>query len=156
MRSFDEKSLAYSWEIGDYHFVQLHLRPEYTVTDKRVGVASSIPWLTQDVADADRRGKKIVVNFHDAAGARTAGFLGAIRGRRVVAIFAGHLHERWGRTGSVPGTQIPIFLSGSSDQRKFLLAEFAPGYLRVVVVDSTRGKPTFVGISGTNVYRVDF
>jgi len=27
--NFDEKSLAYSWNIGSYHFVQLHNHPTY-------------------------------------------------------------------------------------------------------------------------------
>lgn len=154
--SFDVRSLAYSWDVGGYHFVQLHLHPTYVVTDREVGISSAIPWLKQDLAEASRRGQKIVLNFHDAHeraalfSAPKREFLDAIRGQRVVAIFAGHIHSRWGRVGNVKGTSIPVFLSGSSDNRKFLLAEFGPRGFKVAVVDSAGGRPKLQGPSGSN------
>jgi uncharacterized protein YoxC len=147
--SFDTKSLAYSFEIGDYHFVQLHNYPTFEISEKNLKVKKSIGWLKEDLASAARRGKKSVLNFHDASqreairSSPSADFVDAIAGKNVVAVFAGHIHEQWGYRGNVKNTQIPVFLSGSSDNRSFLLAEFGPNGLKVAVVRSHGGKPAF-------------
>jgi PKD repeat protein len=76
-------SLAYSFDIGNFHFVQLQYRPDYqhnlpprTITgpvttyeiDDSPGftVTSSYAWLMQDLTAATAAGKSIVLNMHDA------------------------------------------------------------------------------------------
>ncbi len=81
-------SLSYSYDLGDYHFVQLHLTPGYDKnlpgaqllagypgpfglgTDKTPSfhVTSSWPWLKKDLAAATAAGKFIVLNMHAADG----------------------------------------------------------------------------------------
>ena len=62
-------SLAYSWEVGDIHFVQLNNYPYYShraaaSLDWDVQIVSSLAWLYGDLKQARQRGKQIIVNFH--------------------------------------------------------------------------------------------
>jgi Calcineurin-like phosphoesterase len=145
VQSFDKHSLAYSWNMGSYHFVQLHNYPTYS--RKQIDISSSIEWLKQDLAAATAAGRRIVLNFHDYGEhmkVKDKQFLGAIAGQNVVAVFVGHIHEDRGYVGTVPGTNIPYFRSGSSDHHTFLLVEFADTYMNVGVIDSTDGVPKFL------------
>ncbi len=145
VRDFDQKSLAYSWDMGGYHFVQLHNYPTYTRT--KIGISSSIPWLKADLTRATAEGKKIVLNMHDYGehmAVTDPEFLAAIAGQRVVALFAGHAHHLNGFNETVPNTNIPVFRSGSTDEHKFLLVEFADTHMNVAVIDSTAGAPRFL------------
>jgi len=124
-------SLSYSFEIGDFHFVQLQYRPDYrrdlpekTVTgpittykiDESPGftVTPSYTWLKKDLAAATAAGKFIVLNMHDVwltdcdecnpqktAVKDDPEFLKAIAHQNVVAIFAGHIHDSSGLKGYV-------------------------------------------------------
>src|SRR5262249_9175904 len=77
LRKDYQGSLAYSWEIGDVHFVQLHNYPAYTnswngwngdaARRDYVEITSSMNWLRKDLTDARNRGKIIILNMHDAA-----------------------------------------------------------------------------------------
>src|SRR5215471_15181674 len=69
-------SLAYSFDIGKYHFVQLQFRPNYQVDlpacetlanfeSPGFKVTSSYAWLTQDLAAAAAAGQYSVINMHD-------------------------------------------------------------------------------------------
>jgi cytolysin (calcineurin-like family phosphatase) len=148
---FDDKSLAYSWDIGNFHFVQLHNYPTYTA--KEVDIESAIEWLKNDLVSATADGKKIVLNMHDYdAVAENADFKNAIKGHSIVALFAGHKHEKTGWLGNVTNTdaagksyEFPYFFSGSSDYQTFLLVEFTDTYMNVGVISSKDGKPVFVG-----------
>lgn len=70
-------SLAYSWDMANVHFVQLHNFPTYekswsnyvSVGDaarKTVEIKNSLEWLEEDLAKARNAGKAIILNFHDA------------------------------------------------------------------------------------------
>ncbi|APR80748.1 Hypothetical protein A7982_06095 [Minicystis rosea] len=145
VQSFDKKSLAYSWNVGSYHFVELHNYPTYE--RKEIEISSSIPWLKTDLAAATAAGRKIVLNFHqydtESMKADDQDFLQAIAGQNVVAVFTGHVHRHHGYTGKIHGTKIPYFRAGASDYHTFLLAEFGEDYMNVGVIDSTNGAPTF-------------
>ncbi|MRI34766.1 hypothetical protein EOPP23_17430 [Endozoicomonas sp. OPT23] len=141
---FNESSLAYSWDIGNYHFVQLHNYPGYTYSD--VNVSDSYEWLRSDLEIAHNAGQRIVLNMHDSgADLYSLAFRAAISERNVVAIFSGHLHEQNGFVGSVNnGSQsIPIFRSGASEYSTLLLAEFGANHLTVAVVETFDGIPVF-------------
>lgn len=170
-------SLSYSYNVGNYHFVQLHNYPGYEVnlprktgvvkpnTDYGIGyspgfaVLKSYHWLQQDLARATAAGKYSVINVHDSGSTlgsldssdsekqeQYKSFRNAITNQSVVAIFAGHLHEKYGKYETVENGphSIPVFLSGSSECRRFLLAEFHDTYFNVGVVNASQGKPVFV------------
>ncbi|MFN8354853.1 MAG: metallophosphoesterase [Spirosomataceae bacterium] len=69
-------SLAYSWNEGNVHFVQLQYYPLYerewsnyvsigAAKTKTVKITNSFKWLTNDFAQARNEGKAIIVLFHD-------------------------------------------------------------------------------------------
>ena len=136
-KDWDPGSLSYSFEIGEYHFVQLHNRPNYVAPS--IDIETSFTWLEKELNDATQRGLRSVVNMHDYGDKMSwdnADFLKAIDGQDVVAVFAGHIHHDHGKVGVVPGTSIPIFRSGASEYNTFLLAEFGDNYMNVGVIDS--------------------
>ncbi len=63
IESYNSGSLAYLWNMGSYHFVQLHNYPTYRVPS--IGVQSSMAWLKKDLDRAKIANKKIVVDLHD-------------------------------------------------------------------------------------------
>lgn len=145
VHGFDAGSLAYSWDIGSWHFVQLHNYPTYA--EPAIGVSSAITWLANDLAEAAAAEKKVVLNLHDYAehwSMTNAGFQAAISGKTVVAVFAGHFHGTDGLTSTVPSTSIPIFLSGAAEKNRFLLAEFGDDYLTVATINTLNGAPAFL------------
>lgn len=143
--NFDAGSLSYSWDYRGYHFVQLHNYPTYTVGPP-INVTSSIAWLANDLAQAAAAEKRIVLNMHDYGdhwSTSDPGFYAAIVGKPIVALFAGHFHGTHGRFATVPGTLIPVFISGSADTRHFLIAEFADTYMSVATVNTNGGVPAW-------------
>ncbi|MGZ8184634.1 MAG: metallophosphoesterase [Methylobacter sp.] len=153
VQRFDQDSLAYSWDIGGYHFVQLNNYPTYAASS--ISIKSAIAWLKTDLATATAAGQKIVLNFHDYGDHMPqddAGFLDAINGANVVALFAGHIHGDEGNIGTISGTQIPVFRSGASEYNRFLLVEFGSNYMNVGVINSSVfGTAKFVN-SDTKTY----
>ena len=143
VQRFDTNSLAYSWNVGSWHFVQLHNRPDYA--EAGIGIRDSFAWLKADLAAATAAGRRSVLNFHDYGDHMKqddARFLAAIAGQRVAAVFAGHIHQDSGYVGAVPGRpEIPIYRSGSSEHQTFLLAEFGPDRLTVASISSEGGAP---------------
>ncbi|RKH11734.1 hypothetical protein D7V97_10320 [Corallococcus sp. CA053C] len=145
IQGFDKQSLAYSWNQGSYHFVQLHNHPVYSA--KAIDVSPSIAWLKKDLAAATAAGRKIILNLHDYGDHMEEDnpeFLAAIAGQNVVAVFAGHMHGEHGYREQVSETDIPVFRSGSSDKHTFLLVQFADTYLTVGVINSEDGKTEFL------------
>lgn len=155
LESFDVDSLAYSWNEGRYHFVQLHNYPTYEVdhADTHFVIKRSIDWLRADLQRATDRGQYSVINLHDwfdkFKPANSPEFLAALEGQRIAVVFAGHSHFARDM-GNVPGTTIPVFEAGSAEHSSFLLTEFGPDYFRVAVMDSSTGHARFV--DPTNVY----
>ena len=69
-------SLAYSWDEGNVHFVQLQHHPLYerewsnyvsigAAKRKTVKITNSLQWLKQDLAVARNAGKAIILMYHD-------------------------------------------------------------------------------------------
>jgi hypothetical protein len=161
-------SAAYSFEIGMYHFVQLHNYPGYSqdlpkedlsikagayelFQSPGVKVTTSYDWLKKDLTKATAAGRFSVINMHEALD-DSAQFADAITGQNVVAIFGGHVHQDYGYMGdfTVGSHAIPWFRSGSVECGTFLLADFRLGYFNVGVVNSQplaaaaqRGTPAF-------------
>ncbi len=141
--------MAYSWDVENYHFVQLHNRPSYTVELPAGGtppvldanafsVTSSMTWLSADLAAAHSSGKHSVLLFHDIE-TMSPSFHNAINGKDVVAIFGGHIHNKAGQAFTISNGErsIPVFYSGSAECRTLIYAEFQPNKFNVGVIDAT-------------------
>jgi cytolysin (calcineurin-like family phosphatase) len=155
-------SLAYSWDVGDVHFVQLNNYPTYTrlwetalpLSEHWYDIRSSITWLRDDLEDAVAEGKAIIFNLHDWGSADVSAFRDVLDDFPVSAVYAGHYHGTYGRyTESGPytdGTVVPVFLSGSAHYGTILVSRFTNGrlYVWVLRVDQFNGATLQVQRSG--------
>ena len=146
--NYDDGSMAYSFEIGKYHFVQLNFYPGYTKTE--ISVTSSNAWLKKDLAAATKAGKRIVINLHtndSEAWASDSDFLSAIQNQNVVAIFGAHIHPNSGfqqYLSNGTNTKIPFIRSGSPHFSRFMLVQFGDDYINFAILSDTAGVPAFV------------
>lgn len=146
LESFDNGSLAYSWNYEGYHFIQLHNYPSYQA--RPLGISKSMEWLKGDLRRATMDGRKIIINLHDLSdsfqGIEREEFSEILEQANVVAIFCGHIingrnlgfQQRFG--------SVPVFRGGHGgevNRKRFLLVQFAPKYLRVLVISTFNGKP---------------
>lgn len=159
LRKVYEGSLAYSWDIGNVHFVQLHNYPAYAASWNgwNAGAArrdffeikSSMNWLRKDLADARNQGKAIILNMHDGGDhfigehrAEYDEFIKMIDEFKVSAVFAGHTHHQCGKVDWEGGVKpnVPLFRSGAAFYSNYLLVGFNSGEMLVEVVSSDGGK----------------
>jgi cytolysin (calcineurin-like family phosphatase) len=146
-------SLAYSWDIGNVHFVQLNNYPTYTRlwqrllpnTDNWYDISASITWLRNDLLTAAAEGQAIVANLHDWGSADVSAFRAVLEDFPVSAVYGGHYHASYGRYAeSGPysdGKVVPVFLSGSAHYGTMLVSRFINGklYVWVLRVDQFNG-----------------
>lgn len=158
-------SMAYSWDVGDVHFVQLNNHPIYTTNwngwnfgsalRDYFNISSALSWLRSDLRDAANEGKKIILNFHDwNASAYNSEFMQILKDYNVSAIFAGHIHSTIGKVSQYtdlhgPGKHLPVFRSGSVVYHDYLLAQFKNDQLIVKQVDSSNGSNYSLSTVGT-------
>lgn len=163
LHSYDTSSMAYSWDVGAYHFIQLHNHPfsqKNQAGHSPPSIGSSEKWLENDLKAATAANRHIIINMHDweSVGSNPAWyakFKAMMAGTNVRAVFVGHIHERHGHIGHVlyevkppPGqdtappeaSAIPIFYSGAADYMTFLLAEFGVYHMVVAVMNGTGGR----------------
>lgn len=155
-------SLAYSWNLNHVHFVQLQNFPLYQKSwsnyiagdAKRLtyNIKNSLNWLDNDLSEARKNGKAIILNYHDSeehwkdgytapkAAALKKQFLDIIKKYEVTAVFCGHFHKIIGKRGDYDG--IPIFYSGAASQSTYLLAEFTKDKMIIEKVSSLKGAST--------------
>ncbi|WP_422443867.1 MULTISPECIES: metallophosphoesterase [unclassified Endozoicomonas] len=147
------KSFAYSWDIGDIHFVQLNNYPTYTAQwdgwnfarTRRdyFDIQSAREWLANDLEQASSEGKHIILNYH------ISGFTNEIRDilrrYKISAIFAGHLHSFVGQVDFHtlwdfygPGEHLPVFLGGATVFQKYMLVRFEEDQFEVSIVKSNQ------------------
>ncbi len=157
------KSFAYSWDVGDIHFVQLNNYPSYTVgwngwnfgkaRRDYVHVHPAREWLINDLEQATKEGKHIILNYHISK--FTPDIEDILRRFKISAIFAGHLHSYvglfnfdtlWDFYG--PGQHLPVFLGGSAVYQKYLLVRFQDDSFEVSIVDSQYGSNYELSIEG--------
>lgn len=163
VRNDNVGSLAYSFDIGDLHFVQLNNYPTYTRvwqrllpnTDNWYDIQSSITWLRNDLQGAVADGKAIVANLHDWGSADVSAFRSVLDDFPVSAVYAGHYHSSYGLYAEsgpyTDGTSVPVFLSGSAHYGTMLVSRFTNGklYVWVLRVDHFNGAPLQVRQSGS-------
>uniref|UniRef100_A0A915KAN7 Uncharacterized protein n=1 Tax=Romanomermis culicivorax TaxID=13658 RepID=A0A915KAN7_ROMCU len=144
-------SLAYSFDIGNIHFVQLQNYPSYEnywyskVYSRNssdycpykgmitFNIRSSLDWLENDLREASTQDKHIVLCFHDPceyfkfdAGAER--FKRLIIEYHVAGIFAGHFRYKHGIYRHFPKryADVPIFACGAPIYGTFLRVIFYP------------------------------
>ncbi len=125
--NIDPNSLAYSWDIENIHFVQLHNYPIYDQSS--IGIGSAAPWLKQDLDAAQQNGKKIILNWHDSGehwSPTDPGFQNAVTGHNISAVFVGHYHSTYGPQGTFPigSMQVPLIYSSTPGYNRLVLARF--------------------------------
>jgi cytolysin (calcineurin-like family phosphatase) len=136
----DEGSAAYSFEMGDIHFIQLHDATDFQVPETTI--CSSVNWLKKDLKAAFDRNKRIVLLMHKPPTSVLTPLLIGYQ-YNVVGIFFGHIHQNAGYTGNlkVGNVNIPKFYTGSVQWNMFSLAFFGTGSLTVTAIDSNTGTP---------------
>ena len=142
---YDVDSLAYSFDYGSYHFVQLQFQPNYSNAD--FGISCSMDFLRDDL-EKNASGKWVIINMHKYKNDMTCDgrdFKGVIENNNVIAVFSGHTHNA-GFIKNIEldsGEEIPLFLSGSAGKNEFLLVNFSNEGMSVGVIKSTSGNPRF-------------
>jgi hypothetical protein len=135
-----EGSLAYSFDIGKVHMIQLQNYPSYTRQWAgssfgflmMVTIKNSFAWLENDLTKARWGGKIIIINLHDYGDSDYAIFTGDGRTRfealvkeyGVSAVFCGHVHGSFGYQGNVSNSCIPYFRCGGTCENEYLVATF--------------------------------
>lgn len=148
------KSFAYSWDVGDVHFVQLNNYPTYTASwngwifskarREYYQIESARQWLIEDLEQATLEGKHIILNYHISA--FTDEITDILQQYKVSAIFAGHLHQYIGQVDFHTlwnfygvGQHLPVFLGGAAVFQKYLLVRFMADQFEVSLVSSEPG-----------------
>jgi len=136
-------SLAYSFDIGNIHVLQLQLHPNYLekwsdsvvdTTHDHTGITYSITsswdFMKNDLATARNAGKIILVFLHSyfqssdgMTDTETKDFDNLMNDYKVSAIFAGHIHDTFGKIATFPESNVPYFRSGAASQQVYLAAD---------------------------------
>lgn len=135
-------SLAYSWDVNNIHFVQLHNHPahEYmwegtpngSATQQTFQITASLNWLEADLNAARKAGKGIIVNMHDGDNPFNAAtypaahqqFKDILAKYEVAAVFIGHIHDQLGKKTNSPFGSVPVFYCGAPFYDNYLVADF--------------------------------
>lgn len=126
-------------------------------------VFPSWSFLETTLAAGDAAGDRSVLLFHDPdeywSAADVQKFREIVRKYDVVAVFAGHQHERWGVQNGFPianglvnkrGGSVPVILSGAAEMRTFVLAEFGDNSMRAAVISTQPAGPSYQEPTATN------
>lgn len=135
-------SLAYSIQFGQVLAIQLQNEPTYTTRfeshRRTFDITPSLDLLEQELAWARAAGKDVILNMHKPPGSNWQGSYRDRFGRLlaeyddiVLAIFAGHLHHVAGKFTMVG--KVPVYLSGSTDQKTWLTAAYDTETRRLTV-----------------------
>ncbi|MBI6548518.1 aegerolysin family protein [Xenorhabdus lircayensis] len=150
-------SLAYSWDFGKIHYVQLQNYPTYWVTldhyaASTIYIKTSMEWLKNDLAKAHSRGKVSILNFHDgtqhfiqnSTDQQKKEFKNLIDQYNVMAVFIGHTHQvkKSNENGGDPiFSDAKIYNSGALFQGDFLLMNVKNKCINISVYNGRDGTP---------------
>ncbi|CAM3682519.1 metallophosphoesterase [Xenorhabdus thuongxuanensis] len=150
-------SLAYSWDFGNIHYVQLQNYPTYWVTldhyaAPTIYIKNSMAWLKTDLTKAYSRGKASILNFHDgtqnfiqnSTDEQKKEFKNLIEKYNVMAVFIGHTHQvnESNKNGGDPiFGNARIYNSGALFQGDFLLMNVRNKCIDVSVYNGRDGTP---------------
>lgn len=160
-------SLAYSWDFGDIHYVQLQNYPTYSVrfykTSTVVRISQSLSWLEEDLKKAHERGKASIINFHDgrdhfiteSSDADKQRFKSMLSKYNVKAVFLGHTHRQSycrDNDDNVYGN-VPIYTAGALFKGDYYLIDVKGKDVSVKAYNGSSGTPKLLknyGIIGDN------
>lgn len=143
-------SLAYSWDVGNIHFIQLNNYPAFTAISGEYTITPSIDWLEKDMSKARREGKAIIVNMHDTVDTFKKKhppvhqlFIDMLSKYQVSAVFSAHIHAQTGRVADNDGFgAIPSFRTGAPMYGTYLYVSFTSNTLTVEGIEDTTGGTT--------------
>lgn len=164
-------SLSYSWNVGNFHFIQLNNYPTYKTNFTRgfksgfaswkIDISPTIlddgtlsAWLKNDLDNAVKNGQKIILNMHQYDYNDKNNLRGlAPYAKFIKAIFVGHLHGEYGHKTDLvfpaatnnSNISIPIIYSGSAIFNRFVKADFSNSNSGCVI--STQVINTFTGLA---------
>lgn len=147
-------SFNYSWDDGDFHFIQMHNFPgmtDYEFNKSRLSFSKTkifmtwdkeLFWLKKDIVNAISMKKHIIINVHQPDGwpPEAHNDMKTVFYKykdNIKAIFSGHYHQHYGyqqKYTNYMGGNIPVFLSGSASQRTYLICESDEEKLSVYLV----------------------
>ncbi|WP_118984845.1 metallophosphoesterase [Photorhabdus sp. CRCIA-P01] len=149
-------SLSYSWDFGDIHYVQLQNYPTYSVDldhyiSPTVYITKSLDWLESDLKSAQKRGKAVVLNFHDgydhfidnSSSAEKEKFRSLIEKYNVMAAFVGHSHFLREYTSYV-FVSARVYDSGALFQGDFFIINVNKKCMQISAYNGINGIPKFV------------
>ena len=153
-------SMAYSWDHGNFHFVQLQNYPTYTSTighwlyaDKNI--KSAMSWLESDLKAASERGKISILNMHDgtdhfltnSTSEEKSKLKTLINHYNVIATFIGHTHiagqSNTSGSSETFGNSIR-YNSGALFKGDYLLLSLEDNCVNVDLYNGSTGSPEFV------------
>lgn len=146
-------SLAYSWDEGNLHFVQLNNYPTYQVlldqwsSQWNFQVTSSLDFLEKDLKNAALAGKKTILNLHQVNFTSTPEekerFKKTLQKYNVVAVFGGHDHSSYQTSINALYGNIPVFVSGALFNGEYYLVDADYAGLRIYLYQEVDGVPVF-------------
>ena len=145
-----EGNLNYSFNYDNIHFIQLNNDPTWSFYADQGALqgiwnyTKGLDWLEDDLKRASEYGQVIIVSVHKPNGWKKASesditaFKNMLAKYGVTAVFAGHYHKLCGLRTDYKKFfgDIPVFLSGSSSQRKYLIAEYNNEKIDVFAVEN--------------------
>lgn len=150
-------SLAYSWDDGDIHYVQLQNYPGYQVNLRVTGykttwkyeIAKSTTWLAQDLRQARARGKQIIINFHDGtdhikdnmSAYEKRFFKRVLTENKVTAIFVGHAHSQYQTSNAELYGDVPVFVADALFNGGYYLVDIDNSGITVKAYNGKDGTP---------------
>lgn len=142
-------SFGYVNNFGGLYSIHINNFPTMEASSKD-GVYSQVTnfvWLEKRLAEARQANKMIIINMHKPDswdGGPSETFKNLLKKYEVSAIFAGHYHYQFGIQEGYQNYfgDTPVFLSGSADQRTYLMAQYHDGVLDIYKVENN-GNPVF-------------
>uniref|UniRef100_A0A915JE04 Calcineurin-like phosphoesterase domain-containing protein n=1 Tax=Romanomermis culicivorax TaxID=13658 RepID=A0A915JE04_ROMCU len=156
-------SLAYSFDIENVTFIQLHNYPTYERTFEahlkrdrlicpayakgRYVIESSLDFLEEKLIEACSQKKPIIVCFHDPSEHFKSNqrFINMIEKYNVAGVFVGHFHHMYGRYFQQRNGygHVPLFGSGSAIYGDYLLVRFftkrVVNVMKVLIYNAANG-----------------
>ncbi len=138
-------SMAYSFDYGGVHFVELQYSPTYAARLKNAAsnyqIRPSSSWLERDLARAGARGLPAILNLHDL------NYLADEQVDRILAqyppaaIFCGHSHRVQQGYYAALKKKIPVFDSGVFYRGYYFYIQLSPKGIKVNYVRGNSGIP---------------
>lgn len=145
--SFGRSSQNYAVELpGNIFALQLNNDPtmDYISTwDKTRGIVPNLDWIENQLRYAYDKGYNIIINVHKPNNWKYGPnelFKTMLKKYNVKAVFAGHYHYNIGKQTQYKDYfgDVPVYLSGSSSQKKYLITEYTDSEMKIYTVTDNK------------------